>query len=117
MTKKFVAACYKRVGADARLNYKVPDHYKFVGGIGTAQYDRRSRCGKYINIVCGTAKGSRGWLRGYKRTQARAISHILGHRPLPAVHNGAMWFSLEEGTEFGLKCLTFILAHCRHSKS
>ena len=117
MTKKFVPAGTRRAGADARLNITVPDHYKFVGGVGCARHDRRRRVGSFVNLVCGTAMGSRGWLRGYKRTQARAIAHILGHWPLPPVHNGAMWFDLDNGTPYGLKCLTLILSYCRHAKS
>ena len=117
LTKKLVAGCVIRPCADARTHITVPEHYKFVGGVGTARHDRRRQVGKYINLVCGTAKGSRGWMRGYKRTQSRAIAHVLGHWPLPPVHNGAMWFSLDNGTEFGLKCLSLVLSHCRTLKS
>ena len=117
MTKKFVPAGIKKPCSDARTHFHVPNHYKLVGGVGTAKNDRRFRVGCFVNLVCGTAKGSRGWMRGYKRTQSRAIAHILGHWPLPAVHNGGMWFDLDNGTDFGLKCLTLILAHCRNLKS
>lgn len=116
-TKKFVPACRKCFGGDARLNINVPDHYTFVGGVGVARHDRRRRVGSFVNLVCGTAKGSRGWLRGYKRTQCIAIAHVLGHWPLPPVHNGAMWFDLSNGSEYGLHCLQQVLAHCRHDRS
>ena len=116
-TKKLVPAQTVRPCADARTHFKVIEHYKFVGGVGSARNDRRFELGRYVNLVCGTAENSRGWLRGYKRTQSRAIAHVLGHWPLPPVHRGAMWFNLDNGTEFGLKCLSLILSHSRHTNA
>ena len=117
LTKKFVPGFVNRPTSDVRTHQNVSDHYKFVGGIGTARHDRRKNAGCYVNLVCGTAMNSRGWLRGYKRTQARAIAHVLGHWPLPPVVRGGMWFNLANGTSFGLRCLSLILCHCRHVKS
>lgn len=117
VTKKRVPAHTRRSGGDARLSKKLPAHYKFVGGIGMAQHDRRSEVGNFVNLVCGTAKNSRGWKRGYKQTQSIALAHMLGHWPIPSIHNGAMWFDLEKGTEYGLHCMRQILSHCQHDQS
>ena len=116
-TRKFVPAGVKRCGADSRQRFNLPDHFKFIGGVGIARHDRRHKVGCFVNLVCGTAKGSRGWLRGYKQTQAIALAHILGHWPIPPIHNGAMWFDLSNGTDFGLTCMSHILSHCRHERS
>ena len=106
-----------RVGADVRSNTNVPRHVRFVGGTGVAEFDRRERLGCHINLVCGKARGSTGWLRGYKQTQCVAIAHLLGLYPLPLVVNGAMWFDLTLNPEYGLVCFTHLICHVRHRES
>ena len=113
-TKKFVPAQVFRNGGDVRFNIPVIDHYRFVGGVALAEFDRRRELGNYVNLVCGTAKNSKGWKRGYKQTQSIAIAHLLGHYPLPLVHNGAMWFDLSKSPDYGLNCFVHLIGHVRH---
>ena len=116
-TKKFIKAAVSRDGGDIRTAVNRPDHHRFVGGVALAEFDRRRSLGHFVNIVCGTARGSRGWLRGYKQTQCVALAHLLGHWPLPLVVNGAMWFDLRKSPEFGLVCFSHLISHVRNRES
>ena len=113
-TKKFVPAQTLRQSADVRSGLDVAAHYRFVGGVALAEYDRRFNLGNYVNLVVGTAKGSKGWKRGYKHTQGVAIAHLLGNRPLPLVRDGAIWFDLSKSPDYGLNCFVHLIAHVRN---
>ena len=117
VTKRKVSAQDERAGADIRTVSSRPSHYRFVGGVGVAEFDRRRVLGHYINLVCGKARGSTGWLRGYKQTQCVAIAHLLGNHPLPLVVNGAMWFNLDTNPVYGLNCFQHLICHVRHRES
>ena len=117
LTKRRVAAKNERVGPDVRSVVSLPAHHRFVGGVGVAEFDRRRNLGHYINLVCGKARGSVGWRRGYKQTQCTAIAHLLGCWPLPLVTNGAMWFNLELNPEYGLNCLDHLIRYVRNREA
>lgn len=116
-TKKLVEAVEGQEGGDVRSSKDVPEHHRFVGGVALAQYDRRSILGHFVNLVCGTARGSRGWFRGYKQTQCIGLAHLLGHWPLPLVVNGAMWFDLRKTPDYGLVCFQHLISHVRHQQA